>query len=108
VAAKTIANFIEKASRLYERKRSAVLAVSALEMYIRRWLRWARGGMGMPLADTARTGGVGAFGRGDRRFGAYFRNDRFVKVAICSLNRVRSLFQLAFSGESLAKRSMMI
>jgi hypothetical protein len=44
VAAKTIVNFIEKASRLYEQKRSAVLAVTALEMYVRRWLRWANGG----------------------------------------------------------------
>jgi hypothetical protein len=41
VAAKTIANFIEKASQLYEQERSAVLAVTALEMYVRRWLRWA-------------------------------------------------------------------
>lgn len=37
VAAKTIANFIEKASRLYEQERSAVLAATALEMYVRRW-----------------------------------------------------------------------
>ena len=36
VAAKTIANFIEKASRLYEQKRSGVLAATALEMYVRR------------------------------------------------------------------------
>ena len=42
VAAKTIANFIEKASQLYEQKRSAVLAATALEMYVRRWIRWAR------------------------------------------------------------------
>ena len=48
VAAKTIANFIEKASRLYEEKRSAVLAVCALEMYVRRWLRWSIGGMVIP------------------------------------------------------------
>jgi hypothetical protein len=29
------ANFIEKASRLYEQKRSAVIAAPALEMYVR-------------------------------------------------------------------------
>jgi hypothetical protein len=35
-------NFIEKASRLYEQKRrTAVSAASPLEMYVRRWLRWA-------------------------------------------------------------------
>jgi len=36
VAKQTIANFIEKASRLYEQKRSAVSAATALEMYIMR------------------------------------------------------------------------
>ena len=40
VAAKTIANFIEKASRLYEQKRRAGLARATLEMYVRRWARW--------------------------------------------------------------------
>ena len=40
VAAKTITNFVEKASRLYEQDRSAVLAVTALEMYVSRWMRW--------------------------------------------------------------------
>jgi hypothetical protein len=40
-----MANFIEKASRLYEQRRRAVSAVSPLEMYVRRWLGWAKGGM---------------------------------------------------------------
>jgi retron-type reverse transcriptase len=40
VAKKTTANFIEKASRLYEQERSAVLAATALEVYVRRWMRW--------------------------------------------------------------------
>jgi len=44
IAAKTIANFIEKASRLYEQKRSAVSAATALEMYVRRWVRWTTSG----------------------------------------------------------------
>ena len=44
IAAKTIANFIEKASQLYEQERSAVLAATALEMYVKRWARWATGG----------------------------------------------------------------
>ncbi len=44
VTVKTIANFIEKASRLYEQKRSAVLAATALEMYARRWVRWTTSG----------------------------------------------------------------
>ena len=39
VAAKTIANFIEKASRLYEQKRPAGSARATLEMYARRWVR---------------------------------------------------------------------
>src|SRR5437588_1237504 len=45
VAKKTVANFIEKASRLYEQKRRAVSAASPLEMYIRRWLKWAKAGV---------------------------------------------------------------
>jgi hypothetical protein len=44
VAKKTIANFIEKASRLYEQERSADLAATALEMYVRRWFRWSVSG----------------------------------------------------------------
>jgi len=44
VAKQTIANFIEKASRLYEQERSAVSAVSPLEMYVRRWVRWTTSG----------------------------------------------------------------
>ncbi len=46
VAKQTIANFIEKASRLYEQKRRTVSAVSPFEMYVRRWVRWARSGIG--------------------------------------------------------------
>ena len=45
VAKQTIANFIEKASRLYEQERRAVSGAAALEMYIRRWLGWANGGI---------------------------------------------------------------
>ena len=47
VARKTIANFIEKASRLYEQERRTVSAVSPLEMYVRRWVGWARSGLRM-------------------------------------------------------------
>jgi hypothetical protein len=39
----------EKASRLYEQKRRAVSAATALEMYVRRWLMWATGGILCPL-----------------------------------------------------------
>jgi len=45
IARKTIANFITKASRLYEQKRSTVLADAALEMYVKRWARWAKSGL---------------------------------------------------------------
>ena len=45
VAKQTITNFIKKASRLYQQARSAVLAAAALEMYVRRWLGWGRGGL---------------------------------------------------------------
>jgi hypothetical protein len=49
VAAKTIANFIEKASRLYEQKCRAVSTATALEMYVRRWVRWTTSGRVDPL-----------------------------------------------------------
>jgi hypothetical protein len=62
VAAKTIVNFIEKASRLYEQKRSAVLAATALEMYVRRWVQWTTSGraertyhLEMPSMDSTPT-----------------------------------------------------
>ena len=49
LAKKTIANFIEKASRLYEQERRTPSDVSPLEMYVRRWVGWARSGV---RADT--------------------------------------------------------
>jgi hypothetical protein len=42
--AETATNF-EKASRPYEQERSTVSAATALEMYVRRWLGWVKGGM---------------------------------------------------------------
>ncbi len=43
MAKQTIARFIEKASRLYEQERNAVL--DTVEIYIRQWVRWARSGL---------------------------------------------------------------
>ena len=40
LATKTIQNFIEKASRLYEQESRAGFASTALEMYVKRWVRW--------------------------------------------------------------------
>jgi RNA-directed DNA polymerase len=68
VAKQTIANFIEKASRLYEQKRSAVLAATALEMYVRRWVRWAVSGIpavnSQSVLRSFRSGGQGCGSRG--------------------------------------------
>jgi len=44
VAAKTVTNFIEKVSRLYEQKCRAASACAALEMYEKRWVRWTTSG----------------------------------------------------------------
>ena len=62
LAKQTIANFIEKASRLYEQKRRAVSAATALEMYARRWLMWPQAGSSVsatgaipPAAMTRKT-----------------------------------------------------
>ena len=43
VAKQTVANFIEKASRLYEQERRMSSGASPLEMYVKRWLGWVRG-----------------------------------------------------------------
>jgi RNA-directed DNA polymerase len=54
VAKQTITNFIDKASRLYEQERVAVSAATALEMYVRRWLRWFWSGIDIHVwAPTA-------------------------------------------------------
>jgi hypothetical protein len=53
VAKQMIANFIEKASRLYEQERSTVSAAAALEMCVRRWLRWAEGGIRLAASGLA-------------------------------------------------------
>ncbi len=46
VAKATIEKFIKRASRLYEQKRVGAGAPDALGMYVRRWMRWASGGLG--------------------------------------------------------------
>ncbi len=46
VARATIEKFIKRASRLYEQKRVGAGAPDALGMYVRRWMRWASGGLG--------------------------------------------------------------
>jgi hypothetical protein len=47
VARKSIENFLEKASRLYEQECRAALAATALEMHVRRWFWWSvSGGVG--------------------------------------------------------------
>jgi hypothetical protein len=54
----TVANFIEKASRLYEQKRSAVSAATALEMYVRRWLWWSHEGLKSQPFDPSAVGEI--------------------------------------------------
>jgi RNA-directed DNA polymerase len=67
VAKQTIANFIEKASRLYEQKRSGVSAAAALEMYVRRWFQWTRSGAIDPWPrESVRAGSGGGDGRRGR------------------------------------------
>ncbi len=45
LAKQTLANFIEKASRLYEHEREEPDGSSELRRYLTRWLRWARAGL---------------------------------------------------------------
>jgi hypothetical protein len=58
-----ISNFIEKASRLYEQKRRAGSARATLEMYARRWVRWANGGLVIPRVVLAINGLPGGHAR---------------------------------------------
>jgi hypothetical protein len=58
MAKKTIANFIDKASRLYQQKRDAVSAATALEMHVGRWFGWANGGFFMSVAASGSGCGV--------------------------------------------------
>ena len=44
MAKQTLVNFLTKASRLYERERGG--APDALGISVRRWVRWARAGLG--------------------------------------------------------------
>ena len=46
MANQTLVYFMTKASRLCEQARMGVGAPDALGMYMRRWLRWARAGIG--------------------------------------------------------------
>ena len=45
VAEKTIADFVDKASRLYEQERGGNDCSSRFESYVTRWLGWVKGGL---------------------------------------------------------------
>ena len=45
VAEKTIANFVERLTRLYEPGRSAQERTLRLGIYVRRWVGWVQGGL---------------------------------------------------------------
>ncbi len=46
LAKATIQRFVARATRLYEQERAGAGAPDALGMYVRRWVRWASGGLG--------------------------------------------------------------
>ena len=46
VASATVERFVERATRLYEQERAASRKTPLLGPYVRRWLGWARGGLG--------------------------------------------------------------
>ncbi len=49
VAKATIQRFVERAARLYEQEREDRQGSAALGMYVRRWVGWAGGGLGVRL-----------------------------------------------------------
>ena len=55
VAQATVKKFVERATRLYEQERERPESPSALGLYVRRWLGWARGGQ-LPPLGRARLG----------------------------------------------------
>ena len=54
VARQTLANFMKKASWLYEQERNGAGAPEALGMYVRRWLGWARAALSCAGKDGKR------------------------------------------------------
>jgi hypothetical protein len=54
VARQTLANFMKKASWLYEQERNGAGAPDALGMYVRRWLGWARAALSCAGKDGKR------------------------------------------------------
>jgi len=51
VATKTLENFVARAYQLYEHERKEPTGSSTLGVYVQRWIRWVRGGIGgVPLA----------------------------------------------------------
>ena len=46
VAQKTVDNFLQRATRLYEQERMGIVAPGALGMYMRRWMGWVLSGKG--------------------------------------------------------------
>ncbi len=55
VAQKTIERFVERAIRLHEQELGEACASARLGLYVRRWVRWARGGV--PRGSCEMAGG---------------------------------------------------
>ena len=91
VAKQTVANFIEKASRLSEQERRAAPAATSLEKYVRSWLRWAQGGV---WVDGRRPSIVSAHidirhlpGSGSPVLGEGFAQERVGTLRVASVRR---------------------
>jgi RNA-directed DNA polymerase len=60
MAQKTVERFVERASRLYERKPGETFDSSRLGRYVQRWFRWARAGLSDGLVGDAGRKGCGS------------------------------------------------
>jgi RNA-directed DNA polymerase len=56
LAGGTLANFLDRAIRLYEQEREKPNRSSRLGLYVRRWVGWARGGLLTSRADNGNAG----------------------------------------------------
>jgi hypothetical protein len=59
MAQKTVKRFVERASRLYERKLGETFDSSRLGRYVQRWFRWARSGLSDGVVEDVGLKGPG-------------------------------------------------
>jgi hypothetical protein len=60
LAKKTVGNFIERATRLYEQEPEGGVSSRRLGLYVNRWCRWVHSGLTCKYSDLEYQGGGGS------------------------------------------------